>query len=135
MGISIWSKANPTIKTSMGYMRFGNIRIDIAKAYNYEIGLINESYYNTFNQDDRTELEKRFESIYKIADRKTKTLMNFLCKKDTGDSASKNMCKLILELKEKVIDLNKEYEEYIQTYLIPFFRVIEDGCNKGIEWC
>ena len=37
--------------------------------------------------------------------------------------------------KEKVIDLNKEYKEYTQTYLIPFFRVIEDGCNKGIEWC
>ena len=132
MGISIWSKANPTIQVSMGYIRFGNIRIDIAKAYNYEIGLINESYYKTFNQDDRTELKKRFESIYNVADRKTKTLMNFLCKKDTGDSASKNMCKLILELKEKVIDLNKEYT---QTYLIPFFRVIEDGCNKGIEWC
>lgn len=135
MGISIWSKANPTIKTGMGYMRFGDIRMDIANAYNYEIGLIHESNYKTFNQDDRKELEKRFESIYKIADRKTKTLMNFLCKKDTGDSASKNMCKLILELKEKVIDLNKEYKEYTQTYLIPFFRVIEDGCNKGIEWC
>lgn len=135
MGISIWSKANPTIKTRMGYMRFGNIRMDIANAYNYEIGLINENHYKTFNQDDRTELEKRFESIYKIADRKTKTLMNFLCKKDTGDSASKNMCKLILELKEKVIDLNKEHKEYTQTYLIPFFRVLEDGCNKGIEWC
>ena len=135
MGISIWSKANPTIKTRMGYMRFGDIRMDIANAYNYEIGLINESHYKTFNQDDRKELEKRFESIYKIADRKTKTLMNFLCKEDTGASASKNMCKLILELKEKVIDLNKEYKEYTQTYLIPFFRVIEDGCNKGIEWC
>ena len=134
MGISIWSKANPTIKVSMGYTRFGNIRIDIANAYNYEIGLINENHYKIFNQDDRTELEKRFESIYKIADRKTKILMNFLCKKDTGDSASKNICKLILELKEKVIDLNKEYKEYTQTYLIPFFRVIEDGCNKGIEW-
>lgn len=135
MGISIWSKAKPTIKTRMGYMRFGDIRMDIANAYNYEIGLIYESHYKTFNQDDRKELEKRFESIYKIADRKTKTLMNFLCKEDTGASASKNMCKLILKLKEKVIDLNKEYKEYTQKYLIPFFRVIEDGCNKGIEWC
>ena len=61
MGISIWSKANPTIKIGMGYMRFGNIRMDIANAYNYEIGLINESHYKTFNQDDRKELEKRFE--------------------------------------------------------------------------
>lgn len=134
MGICIWSKANPTIKTSVGYMRFDDIRMDIAKAYNYEIGLINENHYKTFNRDERIELEKRFQSIYKIADRKTKTLMNFLCKKDTGDSAGKNMCKIILELKEKVIDLNKEYKDYTEMYLIPFFRVIEDGCNKGIEW-
>lgn len=134
MGITIWSRSDKTKNTSMGYIRFGNIRMDIAKAYNYELGTIYESHYKTFDHDAKKELEKRFESIYHIADRKTRTLMDFLCKKDTGASASKNMCKLILELKEKVIDINKEYKDYTEMYIIPFFGVIEDGCKKGIEW-
>lgn len=135
MGIKIWSKANPKKETRMGYMRFGDIRMDIAKAYNCEIGGIYESHYRTFNQDERTVIEKKFESIYNNADRKMKVMMNFLCKKDTGDSASKSTCELILELKDKVLDINKEYVEYTEKYLIPFFSVIEDGCKKGIQWC
>lgn len=134
MGITIWSKSDKTKKVSMGYMRFGDIRMDIAKAYNYEIGAIYESHYKSFNQEIKNELEKRFESIFSIADRNTKTLMSFLCKKDTGDSATKNMCKLIFELKERIIDQNKEYNDYTKKYLIPFFSVIEDGCKNGIKW-
>lgn len=38
MGISIIAKYNPKINCSMGYIRFGNIREDIAKAYNKELG-------------------------------------------------------------------------------------------------
>lgn len=135
MGITIWSRSDKTKKTSMGCIRFGDIRMDIANAYNYELGSIYESHYKTFNHDTKKELEKRFESIYDIADRKTKMLMDFLCKKDTGASASKNMCKLILKLKEKVIDINKEHKDYTEMYVIPFFGVIEDGCKNGIQWC
>ncbi len=71
MGISICSKADPSKRTHMGYMSFGNIRMDIANAYNYEIGIIHESHYKTFNQDGKNELCKRFDSIFNIADRKT----------------------------------------------------------------
>ena len=40
-------------------MRFGDIRMDIANAYNYEIGLIHESNYKTFNID-----YKEFDIVY-----------------------------------------------------------------------
>ena len=135
MGVTIYSRNNEEKKVSMGYIRFGNVRIDIANAYNSEIGSIYQSHYNSFDSSTRASLEKRFDSILSIANRKTKLLMRFLSASDCGASATRTICKIIFELKDKVIEMNLKYEEYIKDYIIPFFDVVEDGCKKGIKWC
>lgn len=134
MGIGIWSKNNEDIRTHMSYGSFGKIRSKIALAYNYELGCIMNEFLSTIDESKRIELGKRFDSIYATANRKAKIIMRFLCKKDTGASANKFMCKAIMELKNEILENNKDNEDFVNFYLNPFFLVVEDGCKKGIEW-
>ena len=135
MGISIIANDNPEIDCSMGYIRFGNIREDIAKAYNKELGdIYSDSFKFLHDKQKFEETNRRFTELFNKSDERTQTLMKFLSEPDTDGTAPAEACKIILELKNKVFTSNSEYKNYQKMYLEPFFKVIEKGCDNGIKW-
>lgn len=135
MGISIIAKYNPKINCSMGYIRFGNIREDIAKAYNKELGdIYSDSFKFLHDKQKFEEIDRRFEELFNKSDERTQTLMKFLSEPDTDGTAPAEACKIIFELKNKVLASNAEYKNYQKMYLEPFFKVIGKGCSSGIKW-
>ena len=135
MGISIIAKHNPKINCSMGYIRFGNIREDIAKAYNKELGdIYSDSFKFLHDKQKFEETNRSFVELFNKSDERTQTLMKFLSEPDTDGTAPAEACKIILELKNKVFISNSEYKNYQKMYLEPFFKVIEKGCSLGIKW-
>lgn len=135
MSLCIRSKANENIKCSFGYGVFAEIRKEISLAYNYELwNIYKDSFCFCFNEKEkREEANKRFNSLYEIANAKTKKIMKFLCTPDVKGSANASTCKMIFDLKphffSEEIDSNKK-----KNWFSPFFEIIEEGCIKGIYW-
>lgn len=132
MSMTIFSKADPSINVSFAYSRFFDLRLQIAKSINYELGRIYENSRPPATAKT-AEACKQWDSLFQIVNKRSQALMIFLETPDYEGKATAAICKKLMQYKPD-FDSPEYTEWYKENILKPFWAVIKSGTIKGIEW-